>query len=322
MKSKKAQFEVSLNWVYVIIVGVFVIFLFTKISSFTIKKSEFDSSEKIASYFNNIISELFSTYNQQGKIDLENIEFKIIEEEGYSKIKYKNKISSLKSIVFSPKSLKGKISYWSYGYKKGVLSNKILLLSDERYHIIFYYDDSDGSKYFKELLLYELPENYNEYFKIIFTNNIDRYVNLKYKKIVCLNLDENFCDIKIKKENNNKIFYKKENSDEYKEFIFYEPNFIFLSSFSSSEKYFEDTLKLIEKKHNFVIDIFIEKTELLKKEAEENNKDICVGLYDNIKNDFENLKSNTITQQQYENIKKDLEEKNNLLFRNNCKTIY
>ncbi len=324
---KRGQFELSLNWIYVIIVGIFVIFLFTKLGVFVFKKSDFNNANEIAEYFNNIIVELYSTYNQQGTVDLENVEFNIIEEDGFSKIKYKNKISGLKSIIFSPESLKGKISYWSYGYKRGVLSSKILLLSDERYKYIFYYKDENDK--IKNLLLKELPENYNEYFKIIFTNNINSYAGLKNKKVVCLNLEEDFCNIIVLEEEDNFILkYKDENSN-VGEYYVYTPNEVFFAVFSNSKKYFEDTMKLLEEKNVIVLDIFIEKTKLLKQEEQNNNNNnLCLDSYDSIIDDFEKLKGFTLKQNSvlknsdYNNIIKDLEEKNILLFRNNCKTVY
>ncbi len=325
----RGQFELSLNWIYIIIVGVFVIYFFSKIGVFTIKKSEFDNAKEIAEYFNNIITELYSTYNQMGYVNLENIEFKIIEEKGYSRIEYKGKNSLLKGIVFSPESLKGNISYWSYGYKRGILSNKILLLSDSRYKYLFYYtDENDHLKY---LLLNELPENYNDYFKIIFTNNINQYSRLKNKKIVCLNLEEEYCNVIIREEDDNYIIKIKDgNFDGDKEYYVYTPNEMFLAVFSKDKNYFEDTMKLLEEKNSIVLDVFLKKVDMLKLEEENgNNNNVCINLYEDIKNDFGSLKkynliqeNNVLKNSDYEKTIRELKEKNILLFRNNCKTIY
>ncbi len=344
LKVKKAQFELSLNWIYIIIVGIFIIFLFTKIGFFSIKKSEFDSAEKIADYFNNILSELYSTYNQMGYVNLKNIHFEIIEENGFNKIKYKNKISGLKTTIFSPKSLEGNISYWSYGYKRGVITNKILFLSDKKYKYIIYYaygDNSNGDN-FEEKLLEELPDNYDDYFNIIFTQDIDEYLSLKNKKILCLDennlLDENkkkSCDLILEYKDKNYILeYKDKNSDEYTSYYVYTPNDIFISLFSNDKKSYEDIMNLIEEKNFIVLDLFEEKILFLETEYGDDTSSMeCTSALNSIKEDFERIKktkikndnndnNNIISQKEYESIIKDIKEKNISLFRNNCKTIY
>lgn len=327
--SRKGAFEVPINWIYVIIVGGFVIFFFTRISLNNAHNSQEQNAAEITKFFDTALESFATASNTMGNANLPLTSFSVNNTaEGVSVVRYRDKYIRLKESAFSPSELKGNISYWTYPFSTGYASSQMLFLSDSNrgYKIISNGDD----KLVKKLKDYELPNDYSQYFTITFNDytvgsvSVQGGNSIEYKT-VCINPastdPQNMCDITV----TNSSGRIDEGTVKFKgggTYYYYNYGMIFAAVFSSGEDNFVNGIRPLIERHNVTGKILIYRAKAMKSAF---NNGACSAVYDDAISNLEKIRSLNFTSD------KDItdtspisyiESDNQKLQQNECGAIY
>lgn len=160
--NKKAQIQISFNWIFVLIVGsIFLIFFFTMIGSQK-ESSNLKTSASLAKYFDTIIS---TTAQKEGVLkDYEfgttldvTFECKIDPAESYYAFK-RQKIDDTKFLaLFAPRHLDGELIYtwtqrWNFPYN---IMTMLYITNDQHYYLLW----NGTQNYQEKTFVVDFPKN-------------------------------------------------------------------------------------------------------------------------------------------------------------------
>lgn len=188
---KKAQLEVSFNWIFVLIAGAAILIFFIVIIGKQTNVSSQQQSIKITENMKTIITYAENnpdTFKENSPVDFET-EMNCEDGTLYYGLKDSSYSSTLDTAnVFSTQALgPGKIYSWSASFSAPYLITSILYLSDENTMYLFNNDTTSGNV-FVQRIYNEMPKNFNK--KEMSSTEISNYPDQGLKKYIIITGDD------------------------------------------------------------------------------------------------------------------------------------
>lgn len=148
-KSKKAQIEVSFNWVFVLIAGAIILFFFVRVITTETELTQTASQTRAASRMNAVITALQQNPDSVSVQDRINYEIQFycdIEGQSYNLKNSNTKQYLPHQIVFSPEIIgESKLITWVRTFKAPMPVASVLYLTDEQTKYVFLTDGLDNN---------------------------------------------------------------------------------------------------------------------------------------------------------------------------------
>jgi len=279
--NRKADFEMPITYIYVVIVGGFALFFFATIAFNQGEAGLQQNSIDMARYFDAVIENLGEQTNTMGYTDeLVYERFNILTgTDGRNRISYRNNEQLLKSHVFSERELQGRLSYWAYPLKIGYTSSNMLFLTDNRmlYVILFNNTATQAENALRDYIERELPSAYEQYFNLFIGDNaglsFHRLANTNLPsetKYICVGSADppgTNCNVNIvPSSEENPQFGTIKFFPYTTDYSYYGLGMMMAATFSYNETYYSNTINLMFQRHKITGEVLIGKADKLENE--------------------------------------------------------
>jgi len=331
--SKKAQVEISFNWVFVLIAGAAILFIFLRIIG---TETEFAQTATQRRAIHDMTSLL--TVLQQNPDSISNekrinylLEFNCnTEGHSYGIQGATNPARLPHQIIFSPKTVgEARIVTWVKTLRTPYPVSSILYLTDHETMYIFLKDAGQTAENYYDLFPEEIPKtlttanNLNDYEdeghrNIIIIKNTDANINYN---LIKNNLDTRKITHVVSINNNNEVkFINIQNTNEEKNFGSLTEELVIGAIITGNPNLFNCTLNKALDQTRIITDLMLERTKLLNTAYGSNP---CNTYYSSInQKTFQDLSNAARNKQPIYGHVQDIKNLNDRILRTNCVPIY